>query len=102
MHGGTQRHEKPFSAVNGRCDVAHTLQTKNPARCGSKGGANQEFSAFASSALGEGYHTIRTEHSSDLKFNGSCRSPYPALGSSNLERPQPPPSWGRFLFDGSH
>ena len=75
MHGGTQRHEKPFSAVNGGCDVAHTLQTKNPARCGSKGGANQEFSAFASSALGEGYHTIRTEHSSDLKFNEPCRSP---------------------------
>jgi hypothetical protein len=23
MHGGTQRHEKPFSAVHGRCDVAH-------------------------------------------------------------------------------
>jgi hypothetical protein len=50
MHGGTPRHEKPFSAVDGRCDVAHTLQTKNPARWGSKGGANQEFSAFASSA----------------------------------------------------
>jgi hypothetical protein len=23
MHGGTRRHEKPFSAVQGRCDVAH-------------------------------------------------------------------------------
>ena len=23
MHGRTQRHEKPFSAVHGRCDVAH-------------------------------------------------------------------------------
>ena len=23
MHGGTQRHEKSFGAVQGRCDVAH-------------------------------------------------------------------------------
>jgi hypothetical protein len=67
MHGGTQRHEKSFGAVQGGV-MWLTLPTKNPARWGAKGGANQEFSAFALSALGDGYHTIRTEHSSDLKF----------------------------------
>jgi hypothetical protein len=50
--------------------------TKNPARWGSKGGANQEVGA-SHRALGESYHRIRTEPSSDLKFNESCRSSFP-------------------------
>jgi hypothetical protein len=48
--------------------------TKNPARWGSKGGANQVVGAFALSTLGESYHRNRTELSSNLIFNGSCRS----------------------------
>ena len=30
MHGGTQRQEKPFSAVYGWCDVAHAADKKPP------------------------------------------------------------------------
>jgi hypothetical protein len=50
--------------------------TKNPARWGSRGGANQE-SALSHRALGESYHRIRAERSSKLKFNESCRWSFP-------------------------
>jgi hypothetical protein len=42
---------------------------EKPRPMGTKGGANQEFGALASSALGEGYHRIRAEPSSGLKSN---------------------------------
>jgi SnoaL-like domain len=46
---------------------------KNPARWGSKGGANQKSTLPGRSALSKAYHRIRRKPSLGLKFNVSCR-----------------------------
>jgi hypothetical protein len=47
---------------------------EKPRPMGIKGRGQSGVGAFALSALGESYHRNRTEPSSNLIFNGSCRS----------------------------
>jgi hypothetical protein len=51
MHGGTQRHEKSFGAVQGRCDVAHAANEK-PRPMGSKGRGQSGIQRFRIKRLG--------------------------------------------------